>query len=541
MGQTRDETTQNLTERLCGAVARRDDARVARRLYRQPVIDGVYRRDEGALLDDFFHFLQAIGVMTLLEETPGAAMPREMLPLVQSVLRYGLKTLFGIERINALPSVLFSDEALMQLVGCNARPVRQGICQRGRTERQGERISGPMCPETLAKNIVQCNLRDLEAVCNGAIRALAKAGVFGTKVTGIADGTDLETTERDTGCGQVTRKVRLEEARGRVHEIEVTVYGWNVLLLIDAVTKIPLAVNVGQIQAHEVLWGRALVTQARMNLAGGARLAKVVFDQGFLDGTTLWWLDQQGIRFVVPAKTHMAVTADARAQAAAGEGSTVGRRVRTVRQGQGKTAWTERLETEGVGITGLTTDNQYGTPEHGRHAHRRDFQANPVNAVVVRQWQGKDYGPGGKTVFLTKAPVEQPLRPFEASDDRSLIENCCLKACKQPWDLGHPPRKTARAVRVHVVFTLLLFALATAYRLPCEREATGGEPVGWQRWRRQLLERTRDKVIVFAQRWYGIFHLAEFALLAEVKLKDVPLGIGTPQEILGQYGLTTHG
>jgi hypothetical protein len=54
-------------------------------------------------------------------------------------------------------------------------------------------------------------------------------------------------------------------------------------------------------------------------------------------------------------------------------------------------------------------------------------------------------------------------------------------------------------VRVHVVFTLLMFALATAYRLPCEREDRGGEPIGWQRWRRQLLEHTRNQVIVFAK------------------------------------------
>jgi Transposase DDE domain len=174
----------------------------------------------------------------------------------------------------------------------------------------------------------------------------------------MADGTDLETTERYTGGGQVTRTVRLEDKRGKVHEIEVTVYGWKVLLLIDAATKMPLAVNVGQIQAHEALWTRALVTQARMNLAGDARLAKVVFDKGFLDGTTRWWLDQHGLRCVVPAKTHMAVTVDARAQATAGEGLTAGRRVHTVRYGQGKTARTERLETEVVGITGLTTDDQ---------------------------------------------------------------------------------------------------------------------------------------------------------------------------------------
>jgi hypothetical protein len=44
-------------------------------------------------------------------------------------------------------------------------------------------------------------------------------------VTGIADGSDLETTERYTGCGQVTRQVYIEDQRGRVHEIEVAVYG----------------------------------------------------------------------------------------------------------------------------------------------------------------------------------------------------------------------------------------------------------------------------------------------------------------------------
>jgi hypothetical protein len=63
----------------------------------------------------------------------------------------------------------------------------------------------------------------------------------------------------------------------------------------------------------------------------------------------------------------MAVTADARAQAAAGEGITLGRQAHTVRHGQGCTAWRERLETEVVGLIGLTTDDHYGTAEHGRH------------------------------------------------------------------------------------------------------------------------------------------------------------------------------
>jgi hypothetical protein len=241
------ELAQHLAERLCWEVAHRDDTRVARRLYRKQEVDGVYRLDEGVVLDDFFHFLDHIGVMALLAEAHGTAIQREMVPYVQHILLYGLKTLFGIESMNALPALLFSDEALMQLVGFNAQPVRQGVCQRGAAKRQGERTPGPISPETLANNIVKLNLRDLEFVLNGAIRALAKAKVFGAKVTGIADGTDLETTERYTGCGQVTRKRRIKDRRGREHEIEIAVYCWKVLLLIDAATKLPLAVKVGPI------------------------------------------------------------------------------------------------------------------------------------------------------------------------------------------------------------------------------------------------------------------------------------------------------
>ena len=152
----------------------------------------------------------------------------------------------------------------------------------------------------------------------------------------------------------------------------------------------------------------------------------------------------------------------------------------------------------GGGITGLTTYEPSGTAEHGRHHQRRAFEANPIHAVVVRQWQGKDSGPGGNTVCLTHASVAKPLPACDDDDDRRLLAHGCIKEAKQQWDLKHPPHKHARAVRVHVLFTRLLFALATAYRLQGERVALGGEPVGWPRWRRQLMEQNRDQVIVCA-------------------------------------------
>jgi hypothetical protein len=126
----------------------------------------------------------------------GTAIQRAMGLYVQSVRLYGLKTLFGIESMNALPSVWFSDEALMQLLSFNAQQGREGVCQRGAAKRQGARPPGPISPETLANNIVKLNLRELEVVFKEAIRALAKAGGFGKTVTGIVNATDLETTAR---------------------------------------------------------------------------------------------------------------------------------------------------------------------------------------------------------------------------------------------------------------------------------------------------------------------------------------------------------
>ena len=135
---------------------------------------------------------------------------------------------------------LFSDEVLRQLVGFNTLPLCHGLCQGMATMRPGERLGGPICQETLAKNTVTLNVWRLEVLSHGAIRALAKTEVFGAQVSGMMDGTDAETTTRSAGCGQATRKVRDGDKRGRVHATEVSVYGWKGILLIGVPTKIPL-------------------------------------------------------------------------------------------------------------------------------------------------------------------------------------------------------------------------------------------------------------------------------------------------------------
>jgi hypothetical protein len=83
------------------------------------------------------------------------------------------------------------DEALMRLAGCEAHQVRHGVCQRGAAPRQGPRTREPLCSDALADNMVKLNGRNLEAWFNSIIRALAKARIFGKKVTGIVAAIDL--------------------------------------------------------------------------------------------------------------------------------------------------------------------------------------------------------------------------------------------------------------------------------------------------------------------------------------------------------------
>lgn len=357
MEQPREAIPTNLAERWGRQVARRDEVRVARRLDRKPVVEGVDRLDAGAWLEEFFQCLQELGGVALLEDVRGQGIERELVSMGQSVLLYGRKSLVGSERRHALPELRGSDEASMRWVGFNAHPVRPGVCQRGAAKRQGPRPAGPSGPAALATNRVQLDLRALEGWGNGAIRALAQAGVLPAQVTGSVEGTELERTAQYQGGGQVTRQRTLTDTRGQVRASEVTVDGWKGLILSEARPMMPLAVTVVKIHVPAGRSRRALVTQARTTRAGEARRHKVVCDRGVLAGTDLGGLEPPGLRLVVPATDAMAVTADARALAAAGDGLAVGHRVHTPRHGQGRAAWSARRETEGVGLTGLTTDD----------------------------------------------------------------------------------------------------------------------------------------------------------------------------------------
>ena len=548
--QTPEESRRNLVNNLSWQAAQRNDKQVAQAIHNGEEVDAIYGLDEVGLLDGFFQFLEQVGIFFLIEEIEVPDIQRVLIPVVQFVLLYMLRILFGIDSMNALPALLFSNVAAMMLVGFNAHQIVEGFTRRGDALRKDKPKQGPLSPQCLAQNIYKISPSELEKFFNGMVRRLAAFGTFAAKIAAAIDGSPLVTTENYAGCGclKVERRARKKDG-GWVTVIEL-LFGWKLIALIDIRTRIPLAIKVVQIQEYEGKWIVPLVKQAQANLAGYARIVKVVADRIYLDGEDLWELDQMGLTFVVIAKDRMLVKKDALAQAAQSPADQVATRTRTVRHGHGSRQTTEKLVTRLVGLEGLTSYGLYGPEEYTKHYRRKDYQANPINAVVVLEWDSKQKN---NHVYLTNGPVDDPFEAFDGYDDRSLIENCLFREGKGPWNLQqYFPQRDEQGVLVHTFFTMAVQALATAYRLwDREQELSAQQSKaadelldysllgseGTQRWRRRLKQENRNKVIVFVGEHYGIFHLAEFMVLAGLRLKEIPLELGTPADILMRFAL----
>jgi hypothetical protein len=537
-------------ERLNWRIAYRDDKRVAQALYEGQEIEEIHELSDAGLLDEFFAFLEEVGMMRIFEGMQLPQVQRVLIPTVQFVLLYLLKVLFGHESMNSLPRVLFSNMALMELVGFNARQVQEGLTKRGEASRKQRKKQGPLCPQCLADNISKLSQEQMEELMNQMVRLLVAWGLLDGERLAALDGSKLSTPKTYEGCGKLkqTRSVKIKGQKERMTE-EYYLYGWKVLVLIDVHTRLPLTVKVVKIQEYEGRWLVPLLEQAQQNLGTRARITTIVIDRGYLDGADLWQVHQRGVMFVTVSKSTMTVTQDAQALAK-GERAKV--RERVVEHGHGKTATEERLRTELVGIEALTTYDSYGDPQHTQQAHRRDYEGQPINAVVVKRWDNRVPATDG-TVYLTNGSVKDPFVVFDTYDWRSVIENGIFKEGKHPWHLGHFPKKTEAAVIVHCHFTLLVMGLCTAFRLWQAKQATPicsqqtqevpmsmalllGE--GTARWRRRLKEENRDHVIVFLEEVYGIFHLAELAVLSGLRLRRLPTTLGSSHDVLLRYGIS---
>jgi hypothetical protein len=448
-------------------------------------------------LDDFFIFLFSLGFFARIDFRP-KRVKRVMIPTMLMILTYEVKQLMGIARMNQLEEHLFRDTALLKIIGFTARQIQEGFCHRGKGKRRG-----PMHRDTLADLLSKFSSQEVDFILKEAVRVLVKHKLIRGR-TYILDATDLPTTKRYKGCGmkKVTQKVWSKD--GKQVETVTYVYGYKLLVLMEARHKIVVAARVVKINEHEKNFTKELVREAQQRTGGVVKV--LLIDRGFIDGVLLWGLwKKMKIRFVIPARSNMEVSQDIRGFRS--------------EKADGQTVFVEQTKKMKVmGVKGLLSYDQFGEEQHRRRKGRKDFKANPINAVMVLRWDGKDYEPGKEKVFLTNLSVSRPMKIIEQYDLRSEIENQGFRELKQGYHLLKYPQKTGAAVRAHAVLTLIIYSLVNAYK---SEQGQRLAHLGIRRWRRKQMGQSIHKMIVYYEGIYGIVDVEELFYLMDMTPKEL--------------------
>ena len=449
-------------------------------------------------LDHFFIFLFSLGFFARIDFRP-QRVKRVMIPTVLMILTYEMKQLTGISSMNQLEEHLFRDTALLKIIGFTARQIQEGFCQRGKGKRRG-----PMHRDTLADFLSKFSSKEVDFILREAVRVLVRHKLIRGR-TYILDATDLPTTKRYKGCG-VKKVVKREWSSKEGKEVEIVkyVYGYKLLVLLEARHKIVVAARVVKINEHEKNFTKELVREGQRRTGG--KLKVLLVDRGFIDGVLLWWLSKKmKIKFVIPARKNMEVSQD----------------IRGVRSEKADGQWIfieKTREIKVMGVRGLLSYDQFGEEAHRRTKGRKDFKANPINAVMVIRWDRKDYSSGKEKVFLTNLPVSRPMRIIDQYDLRSEIENRGFRELKQGYHLLKYPQKTVAAVRAHAVLTLIIYSLVNAYKSEHGQRLAH---LGIRRWRGKQMGESIHKMIVYYEGIYGIVDVEELFYLMDMTPKEL--------------------
>jgi len=338
-------------------------AGIAEKLANEQEVHEIYGLGDAGLFDEFFCFLQELSIMKVLEQlAPRRHRKRQSpVPFSAVMLIYLMRIVAGLNFFYHLGPVLLQSQSLMHLVGFNGRQVEQGVNRRSldksktdREDKNNTEIRGPVCPEFIASFIVAIAGKTLERVFNKVISILAAHSFFPRRIKVLLDASDLESTERCEGRGQVTKEKgpELRRRRGRIKKIRVTVFGFKIWVVWDPNSRLPIAMRFATIETHDVLLAKEVIAQAITNLGEHAKIVSIAMDRGFMDGKLLWWLESMGIIFYIPAKSNQNVYDDALSLVKDDQRVTRERK-RTTGHGKNRKPVTDTWDV--VGIEGLTT------------------------------------------------------------------------------------------------------------------------------------------------------------------------------------------
>lgn len=538
--------SKTIAQRLSFHTAVKDQAGIAQELAAGQEVSEVYHLSDAGFFDEFFYFLQELGIMdSLFGLDPKVSTRPTTVRFSAVILIYLMRIVSGLAFYWHLEPVILQSQALMRLVGFNGREILDGTSRRGRrrlteppepvvpegTPPAGT-IRGPLCADSVATYIAAITAPALERFFNGVITLLAARSFFPKMVHATLDASEIQSTQNCDGCGMVTKEKapELRRRKGRIKKVLERVFGFKIWVVWDPVSSLPLALRFAPIETADLTLAREVVLQARTNLGTHATLVSLAFDRGFTDGAFWWWLhDELKIHFFVPAKSNLGIYQDALASTAAGIRQTR-EKARSVGYGKNRSITVDRWEV--IGLTGLTSAGFYGALGSGSHENAASFVANPLNAVVVLHDPYRENNPECDTmVILTNAPVAKPLTVYDRYDRRSDMENTLFREAKQAWFIQRPAKNTVHGFRAHVYLTLITMALTTAFRAWLEQQdklERAGKETGIRRFRQQVRQENGNKLMVFTNDRYAIFEAYELVILCG---RPVAMPRGVPEAI----------
>ena len=551
------DASRQIAERLTWCTASRDQAGIASDLAEGKGISEVYGLGEAGLFDEFFYFLEELGIMKLfMGLDPGERKRSSNVGFPAVILIYLMRVVAGLRFFWHIHPVILSSQSLMRLVGFNGREIRDGTSARGRKaplvepcddsdkshgDSQPSPIRGPYCPDSIATYVQAIAATALERLFNGVVTILAANSFFPKKIHALMDSSEIQSTEQCLGCGKVTKEKapELRRRKERIRKVLETVFGFKIWVVWDPTSRLPLALRFAAIEVSDVDPAREVVEQAILNLGDHAVIESLAVDRGFMDGKFLWWLHTRHITFYIPAKTNMNVYTDAISLTESGIRQTRDRN-RSVGSGKNKTTVVDHWDV--VGIEQLTSAGFYGELGSGSHENLKDFIANPLNAVVILDDPYKRNNPNSATlVILTNGPVTKPLKIYNGYGSRSEIENGLFREAKQAWFIQRPARNNANAFRSHVYLTVLMMSLTAAFQTWMDQQdklENKEQETGIRKFREKVRQENGNKLIVFDEERYAIFDTYEVLILCGTNVRK-PTGV--PEVISKRDILLKHG
>lgn len=542
------QASQKIAERLTWCTSFRDQAGIAKDLADGKDISEVYGLGEAGLFDEFFCFLEELEIMNLLSGLdPLRTLRSSNVKFPAVILIYLMRIVAGLSFFWHIGPVILRSQPLMRLVGFNGKQTRDGTCARGKaacapeTPDGASAIRGPICTDSVAAYIQAISAGALERLFNGVVKILAAYGFFPKKIHALLDSSDIESTELCEGCGKVTKEKapELRRRKKRIRKVVETVFGFKIWIVRDPVSRLPLAMRFALIQVADIEMARQVVDQAVENLGSHGTIVSLALDRGFIDGKFLWYLnDTLHITFYTPAKTNMDVYSDAICLCPKG---ILKKREKTryIGSGKNKTSVVDHFELSGV--QSLASAGFYGELGSGSHQNRKDFTANPINAVVVITDPYKVNHPNSDTlVILTNGPVDNPFTVYDGYDARSEIENGLFREAKQGWFIERPARNTADAFRSHAYLTIVAMALTIAFQAWMDKQDKldqKGQETGIRKFREKVRQENGNKLIVFDEDRYAIFDTYEVFILCG---RNVRKPTGVPQVVSKRDILLKH-